>query len=82
MSSSFKTLLSARLVPPYSGSRPRALALRGGPIRGKLYVRYVEERLGLFSSLEIFHRFIFSALKKIDLTLYTPTGFRLEPWKV
>ena len=52
MSNSFKTLLSARLVPPYSGSRPRALALGEGPIPGKLHMRYVEERLGLLTTTE------------------------------
>ena len=29
---------------PYSGLRPRALALRREPMRGKLHLRYVEER--------------------------------------
>ena len=38
--------------PPYSGFRPRALALRGGQIRGKLHVRDVEERFALNSPVE------------------------------
>ena len=38
--------------PPYLGSGHRALALRQGPMRGRLHMGYVEKRIAVISSAE------------------------------